>query len=83
MVGYADSRRSEVGTQLFEVVVAQFASGHLDAYMVQVGVCAGIEVGTMQWHACLLAEFYDKLFVALAFLSPQMEVAMGGLYPIA
>ena len=78
MVRHADAVSLQVLGQLGKVAIAQVASRHLDAHLVQLGILLGVEVDAAQGDAHLLAEVYAELLVAIALLTTQMKIAMGG-----
>jgi hypothetical protein len=82
MVGYTHVGSPYVVHELLEVTVSQFAGCHLYAYLMSFGIGLRVEVYAVERYAVFAAQLLAEAFVAVAFLTAQMEVAMYCFYPI-
>ena len=56
MMSHTDTLRLQVLDELLEIAITQFASRHLDAYLMERGILFCIEVYAMKGHAKTFAE---------------------------
>ena len=60
----------------FEIGVSLLTCSHLDTDFVVGSILVGVEILDVQRNGKVFAELANKRFVALAFLSTQMEIAV-------
>lgn len=72
--------RTQALRHLGKPPVPQAACGHLDALAVCAGLMFRIEIRNLKGNVVTLTETADKILVALALLTPQVEVAVQGMY---
>ena len=82
-MGYGHMGISMSATQFVKPCIAQFAGSHFDADTLTGSILVCIKMSDMKLYAQCLTKGAAKGFVAIALLTPQMEVAMGRMTGIS
>jgi hypothetical protein len=83
MMSHEDALSIKSLAKLFEIVIAQFAGSHLDAYLMQGGILLSVEMNPVEGNPMSMAQGDTELLIALALLASQLEVAMDSINIIA
>lgn len=83
MMSHKDALSIKCPAKLFEIVIAKFASSHLDAYLMKRGILLSVEMNPMESNPMSLTERNTELFIALTLLPSQFEVTMDSINIIA